>query len=388
MGRAKSHLRRTGTTRGFALHYRHLGVSIPKLDRWILHHYSAIRNIIIRSSRGHRFNAQMGAAAIARQDYRPDRALDLRGVAAYDREKQKCMKDLGLTTKDNRITQRMLGYIHVLQGRGNTIPLLRDYGMRIKLQGPQIAWRDFSLGDRQMGYAHCRIRPLVMFLYALKSAIEHGVDVNTDDIALSAFRVFTPQEIPKVDEEILITYIDDYFSQKTSSGMPYEQRFKDQFAKVEKELGKRLAHRDAFKQKCRNAANEIYCTSLFLRRVGLIESQQKLPSNWSATQMSYGRTGPVVFAIFTLTNEGSNELSAALSRIPVWGKDIIDLFPDNWPQAINVVNRLAQNRPVTVGSATDPIVAGLSTLGIVVSRRGGRHIPSKSPEFELQYDLT
>ena len=389
MPRAQSHLRRTGRTRGFTLHYRHLGVSLGKMDRWIQHHYRTISSIIVRATGGRAFNAQMGAAAIARGDYRPDRALDLSGVAAYDREKQKCMKDLGLVSKHNRITERMRNYIAAVRSSGRAIPLLREYGLRIKLQGPQISWRTFHSGYRQAGYSHYRIRPLVMFLYSIRSGVRKGVKVNTDDIALSAFRLFTPQQVPRVDEAFLMRHIDDYFVQKANTGINYKREFERQFQKVQQELGVNLTHRHAFEQKCRNAANEIYCTSLFLHRTGLIGFQRQTPSHWSSTQMSYEKTGPVVFGSFALTPKGEIELKKGLRRIPVWGRDITHTFPapGTWSRVVDMVNQLAQGNTVAKRRVSPRILKGISLLGLEVVEKDGAYSVRKPPEFELQYDL-
>ena len=209
--RRQSHRRRTGKTRGFCLHYRHPGVQQRKMDRWISEYHKEISSVLSKGSRGQLFNIQMGTKAIARGDYIPDRACDLKGVAAYDREKFKGMKDLGLATKDDLITQRMREYLSAIGNDRLKTELLRNYGMRIKLQCPQTVWRFFRPGHRQNGYAHYRIRPLVMFLYAIKRGNDTGVDVNTDDIALSAFLYFTPMQQPLVNEDYLTNYINDYF---------------------------------------------------------------------------------------------------------------------------------------------------------------------------------
>jgi hypothetical protein len=329
----------------------------------------------------------MGAAAIARGDYLPDRALDLSGVAAYDREKQKCMKDLGLVTKDNRITQRLQNYMAAMQGCGDRIALLRQYGLGIKLQGPQIMWRSFSPGNRQMGYAHYRIRPFVMFLYALQQGIERTAEVTTDDLALSAFRLFVPMEQDRVDEQFVRSHVDQYFQARTAGHIDFEHEFREQFRRVEQEIGIQLTHRHAFEQKCRNSANEVSCTSLFLKRVGLIDYERAEPAGWSCTQMSYGRTGSILFAMFRLTELGQQELGASLERVPVWGKDIVDLFPQEWWKAVEVVNRLGRGQKVRRNHDTDTIVNELRTLGVEVRLDGSEYVAIRRPEFDLQYDL-
>lgn len=383
----KSHLRRTGKTRGFTLHYRHLGVNQKKMDRWIRDYHDQLSSIISKGTRGQAFNVFMGTRAIARGDYKPDRTWDLKGVAAYDREKRKYMKDLGLATKDDLITQRLLSYIKTLMAGGDTVSLLGEYGMRMKLQSPQTTWRTYMLGYRQVGYSHYRIRSLAMFLYAIESGNERGLEVNTDDIALSAFLYFPPWQCSLVDEEFLMKYIDDFFDRKLKGQIDYETMFKHLVKEVEKEVGFKLSHIYAFEQKCRNAGNEIYCASLFLRRIGVISIHETVPRNWSCTQMSYGKTGPAGYGIFSLTPMGKSELQKALSCIPIWGKDIVDVFGQNWPKAVHTISLFSKNREVPKGDISKEMIPLFSSLGIELKDTTSGYKAMKAPDFELQYDL-
>lgn len=383
----KSHLRRTGKTRGFTLHYRNLGVNQRKMDRWIKDYYNQLSSIISKGTRGQAFNALMGTRAIARGDYKPDRAWDLKGVAAYDREKRKYMKDFGLATKDDLITHRLLSYIKIPIVGGNTAPMLREYGLRMKLQSPQTAWRTYKPGYKQVGYSHYRIRPLTMFLYAIESGNERGLEVNTDDIALSAFRYFTPLECGLVTEEFIMKFIDDFFDGKLKGQVDYRNLFKQLFKEVEKEIGSKLTHPYAFERKCRNTGNEIYCTSLFLKYIGVINIKETVPKHWSCTQMSYNRTGPAGYGIFSLTPIGKSELRKALSHIPIWGKDIRDIFGHNWPKAVHAINFFSQNREVPKAAISNHIVPLFSSLGIKLKQTTSGYKAMVTPDFDIQCDL-
>lgn len=385
--RRKSHLRRTGKTRGFVLHYRHLGVNQRKMDRWIREYHEQLSSIISKGTRGRAFNIFMGTRAIARGDYKPDRAWDLTGVAAYDREKKKYMKDLGLASKDDLITQRLLSHIKTLMEGGDTVSVIREYGMRMKLQSPQATWRAFKPGYRQVGYSHYRIRPLTMFLYAVKSGNERNSEVNTDDITLSAFRYFTPWECSLIDESFLMGYIDAYFDRKLRGRINYQNEFKQLFKKVEEELGSELTHPYAFEQKCRNTGNEIYCTSLFLRYIGVISIKETIPRHWSCTQMSYNRTGPAGYGIFSLTPIGEKELKNALARIPIWGKDIRDTFSNNWANGVNIINLFSKDRKVPKTDISEDMIPLFSSLGIKLKETKAGYKTVKIPDFDLQYDL-
>lgn len=383
----KSHLRRTGKTRGFTLHYRHLGVNQNKMDRWIKEYHTQLSSIISRGTRGQAFNIFMGTRAIAKGDYKPDRAWDLKGVAAYDREKKKYMKDLGLATKDDLISQRLLSYITTLTKGNDTVMMLREYGSRMKLQSPQATWNTFKRGSRQAGYSHYRIRPLTMFLYAIKSGNDRGLDVNTDDIALSSFLYFPPWKCNRVDEKFLKKWIDDYFDHKLKQRVKYESIFKKLFKEVKEELECKVTHPYAFEQKCRNAGNEIYCTSLFLRYIDVINIYETKPKHWSCTQMSYNKTGPAGYGFFSLTPDGKNELKKALSLIPVWHKDIRDTFGNNWVEAVNIINLFSKNKEVSQGTISEDMIPLFSSLGITLKQTERGYRALEIPDFDLQYDL-
>ena len=108
-----------------------------------------------------------------------------------------------------------------------------------------------------------------MFLYAVKSAKDHGVEIDTDDLMLSALRFFTPREHNRIDEEFLKNYIDQYFTNKAESLPNYRAEFESQMDRVERDLGEALRANDpcAFARKCRNAGNDAYCLIILMRKL-------------------------------------------------------------------------------------------------------------------------
>ena len=80
-------------------------------------------------------------------------------------------------------------------------------------------------------------------------------------------------------------------------------------------------------------------------------------------------------------------LKSALNRIPIWGKDIVDNFPDNWHEISDIVNKLAIDGYIKDNIYSKKVGKVLSMLGIKVRKKRNRYYAEKIPEFELQYDL-
>jgi hypothetical protein len=330
----------------------------------------------------------MGTEAIAAGDYLPDRHQSLAGAAAYHREKRKYMKDLGLARADDVITDRMRQYIRVLESGGDRIGFLRGQALKMKLLCPQAA--NVGWTPRQNGYTHYRIRPIVMFLYAIRSARLHGVEATTDDIALSAFRFFTPGEQQRVDETFLTNHIDAFYQRKAQASMDYEHEFRALMTRVERDLGQNLSRLDrhAFARKCRNAGNEVYCTIIFLRELALINTRRIEPQRWSCTQQRYEDTPPVPqFNILALAADAERALTETLTRVPVWHADLVHVFGQECYREIAIVNRLANCQSVGSDETTDAQIRGLEELGIELIGEDANYRPRRVPVFELQYDM-
>ncbi len=386
--RAKRHVERRGVSSGFSLHYRNLGVRQEIMDRWIQRFYRRKADLLQQAMAAGDFNAMMGVAAIAAGDYKPDRHHSLAGAAAYDREKRKYMKDLGLARADDVITARMRQYIRILEKDGDRVAFLRDQALKMKLICPQTATVKWT--PRQNGYAHYRIRPIVMFLYAVRRGHLDGVEVNTDDLALSAFRFFTPREQGQVDEDFLRAHVDSYFERKRNVGIDCQAEFRRLMERTERDLGRKLRNVDkhAFARKCRNAGNEVYCTIIFLRQLGLIGAPKTRPTGWSCTQQRYENTGPVPeFNILSLTSEGDRALGEAISTVPVWHADVVRVFGDNCHGIIAILNRLANGQQIETTQITDQEVHELRQVGVNLIREDGTYRATQSPVFELQYDM-
>ena len=388
MSRRHRHLQRIGRSSGFAVHYRNLGVRQEIMDRWIQGYYRHHGDLLRQVMRGPEFNALMGIEAIARGDYRPDRTHSLAGAAAYDREKKKYMKDLGLARKDDAITEKMAQYIRILEQGGDLIRFLREQAIKIKLFCPQTNVANWS--PRQNGYAHYRIRPLVMLLYAVQTGNELGIEINTDDIVLSAFRFFTPREQALIDEEFMMEYIREYMERKLRGEIDYQREFESMMQRVETDLREDLRSQDshAFARKCRNAANEAYCAIIFVRFLGWVNAPKGArPGHWSATQQAYGDT-PVVpeYNILTLTEAGETALNDALGIAPIWYKDIEAIFGQRCFREIEIINRLALTGEYR-GELSESQIQGLQALGIELISDDGAFRAIRPPVFDLQYDM-
>ncbi len=386
--KATRHTERIGVSSGFCLHYRHPGVNQEKMDRMIQQFFRENADLLRRPMAAGDFDALMGAKAIAAGDYLPDRLQSLAGAAAYQREKKKYMKDFGLARADALITNRMYQYIKILETGGDKIGFLQEQALKMKLMCPQIANKNWT--PKQNGYKHYRIRPTVMFLYAIKQAQTREVGANTDDIALSAFRFFTPREQALVDEAFLMRHIDAYFNRKAKTGIDYEQEFRALMTRVERDLRYSLTSMDiqAFARKCRNAGNEIFCTIIFLRQLRLVDAPKIQPTGWSCTQQRYEDTPPVPeFNVLNLTAEGERALMDALSMVPVWHTDLVEVFGAECFREIEFVNHLSNGQQISAGDITDEQVNGLSEVDLVLLRKAGVYHAERVPVFELQYDM-
>jgi len=385
---ATRHTKRLGVSSGFSLHYRNLGVSQQIMDSWIQRFYRRRADLLRRAMAAGDFDAMMGVEAIAAGEYKPDRHHSLAGAAAYNREKRKYMKDLGLARADDVITDRMRQYIRILETGGDRLAFLREQALKMKLICPQVASVRWT--PRQNGYAHYRIRPIVMFLYAIRSAHLHRVEANTDDLVISAFRFFTPREQARVDETFLKAHIDAYFQRKRDVGIDYQAEFNQLMDRTERDLvyNLRRADRHAFARKCRNAGNEVYCTIIFLRGLGLIEAPRRRPTGWSCTQQRYEHTGPVPeFNILSLRPEGDRALDEALSKVPVWHADLVRVFGQNCYVEIAILNRLANGQQIDTAEITGHQVQGFRQVGVSLIREDGTYRATQTPVFELQYDM-
>lgn len=390
-GRRERHRRRVVTGRGLTVHLRAFGVQLPKMYRWIEDHAEVVRSVLSRRLRGEDHDARMSAAGIARGDYRPDRSEILTGAAAYIREKRVLMKYLGLQRNDWTPTRRLADYIRQVESGTDPSELLARYGLEAKLMCPQIRSYIYRPAMNQASYAHCRIRPYVMLLYGLRLAKEHGILLNTDDIALSVLRFYPPQAQPQVTEDFLKGRIEEYVSRKADQGIDYEEEWTELLEEVETEIGGDL-HSDPliFKQKCRNGANNVWCFLIFARNVSWIDAEFREPDHWSASRQEYRRRGltfSVAYEEVAITAKGERDLADALDRVPVWYEDVVSGFPERPFDAAAVLNQLAHRGRVSGDGIDEEWIRRLSSLGLSVRREGNEVVVDERPLFSLPYDI-
>jgi hypothetical protein len=388
------HRKRIGKSSGFVIHFRGAGVDQETMDRIILDYFRKTSDLLRPNGTRTDFNARMGIDAIARGDYLPDRTSKLEGISAYIREKLKYMKDLGLIRRDDFTTHKMSEYVRILESGDVTAKkkFLQDRVAKWKLISPQGARTRWT--PRQNGYLHYRIRPGIMLLYAIKCAERQGVEIDTDDLMLSALRFFTPKENSCVDEDFIKEHIENYFKRKARSIPDYESEFVKQMQRVETDLGIDLREEDphAFSRKCRNAANDAYCLIIFMRNAGVMntENRNNAVGHWSATQQAYESTPRVPeFNVLSLTDAGKHVLEDSLKKEPIWYEDIQMIFleKDTRTRMAFLVNELAQGGNLSSENVTAEEIEQLHELHLEGSVRGSMFIPEKLPVFELQYDM-
>jgi len=394
--RSERHRRRVGRSSGFVLHFRGAGVDQEKMDKIILDYLRKKADLLGEDTSSADFNAQMAIEVIARGDYQPDRTQNLEGTSAYVREKLKYMKDLGFIRNDGCLTQALRDYARISQTNDH-VARLKLLQQRIgcwKLPCPQGVGPGWA--PRQNGYRHYRIRPGIMFLYAVKSAEDHGVEIDTDDLALSALRFFTPHQHERVDEEFLKNHIDEYFTRKAESLPDYKAEFESQMDRVERDLGENLRANNpcAFAMKCRNATNNAYCLIILMRKVDLIEADNRNSAigHWSGTQQAYDNTGKVPeFNIVTLTEAGRQLLAESIELLPIWYEDIYSLIPsdahEGQARLVFHINKLCLDNSIFQDTISDDEVEYLEALGLSGRSENGVFIPDRRPIFELQYDM-
>jgi len=393
--RTERHKTRIGTSGGFALHFRGAGVDQEKMDKIILDYLRKKADLLGEDTSSADFNAQMAIEVIARGDYQPDRTQNLEGTSAYVREKLKYMKDLGFIRKDGYLTQTLRDYVRLSQTNDSAaiLELLQQRIGRWKLSCPQGAGPKRT--PKQNGYRHYRIRPGIMFLYALKSAEDHGVEIDTDDLTLTALRFFTPAQHDPVDEEFLKNHIDEYFASKAESLPDYRVEFESQMDRVERDLGVDLRANDpcAFARKCRNATNEAYCLIILMRKTDLIEADNcnMAIGHWSATQRAYENTRKVPeFNIVRLKDAGRRILLESINLLPVWYEDICAVISssveEDRKRMADFVERLALGENIPQSDISQHELEYLSNLGVTGTCQNRVFIPERRPVFELQYD--
>ncbi len=394
--RSERHRRRVGRSSGFALHLRAAGVDQQKMDEIILDYLRMESDLLGQETRPTDFNARMSIEAIARGDYQPDRACSLEGPSANVREKLRYMKYLGFIRKDGFRTQALTDYVRALNANDSVarLNLLQRRIARWKLRCPQGAGAGCT--PKQNGYRHYRIRPGIMFLYAVKFAEDHGVEIDTDDLTLTALRFFTPAQHNRVDEEFLKNHIDEYFTSKAESLPDYRAEFESQMDRVERDLGENLRANDpcAFARKCRNAANDAYCLIILMREVELIEADNRNSAigHWSATQQFYNRTPKVPeFNVVRLTETGRHFLANSIELLPIWYEDIYTLIPSDAHEGraslAFYVNKLCLDNNISQDTISDDQLDYLANLGLSGRFENEVFIPNRRTVFELQYDM-
>lgn len=377
------------------MHFRGAGVDQEKMDKIILDYLRKKADLLGEDTSSADFNAQMAIEVIARGDYQPDRTQNLEGTSAYVREKLKYMKDLGFIRKDGYLTQTLRDYARISQANDSAarLNLLQQRIGCWKLRCPQGAGGRWT--PKQNGYRHYRIRPGIMFLYALKSAEDHGVEIDTDDLTLSALRFFTPAQQDRVDEEFLKNHIDQYFAGKAESLPDYRAEFESQMDRVERDLGENLRANDpcVFARKCRDATNNAYCLIILMRKVDLIEADNRNSAigHWSGTQQAYDNTKNVPeFNVVTLKDTGRRLLLESINLLPIWYEDICALISsrveEDRKRMADFVERLALGENIPQSDISEHELEYLARLGLTGRCKNRVFIPERRPVFEQQYD--
>ncbi len=364
------------------------------MDAWILNYYKHSCDLLSKKTGGPDFDARMAADAISRGEYKPDRPYDLKGGAAYNREKLVYMKYLGLATKGHMITERMKAYAAGLTGSPTErVGLLRQYAASMKWWCPQTNYTRGTI--QQNGYRHYRIRPFLMALYAVQEANKAGIQFNTDDLVLSGLAYYWEDSFGIVRESFMKDRIAAYVQEKTRTNPDYHARF----ATLMTELRERASNNPAvlqildetyaFERKCRNAGNDAFCAIIFLRHLGWIETDEVKPDHWSCTQQAYPGTPAVPeYNIIRLTDEGKDVLDQELQRIPIWHRDILEVRRDEHVfDLIAIVNRLAASGSTQYPPGEERIIEDLKRLGLEPLVNNNVITVVDRPVFELQYDM-
>lgn len=384
------HESRQVTGRAFTLHLRCFGKDLTKINTFLQNYKKEVESIFF-NLKGEGFDKKLGLKGMAEEILKVEKnSLD--GVKAHAREFKVCLKYLGLIRKEDIVTLRGEAYINCLDDDGDYISLLRDYAMKIKLMCPLIKTYLYGKGYNQAGYAHYRIRITPMVLYAIKKGESYGIDVNTDDIALTSLLFYPPYKFSVVTEQFLMDAIDKYFTKKSKHTIDYEQEFSNIYGELLAETRAKFDE-DEFKQKLRNSANNVWCFLIFLRDIGLITAEDTEPAHWSITQQvpETSSTFPTSYQTLELTDRGKDLLKEAFKYTPIWDKDIKDMvrLSGERNKIIQSITALQKKQEINQTEIDPDLIDYLKKVGInlTLDNNKGVYVPNTIPLFDPEYDM-
>ena len=385
MSRGKTHEYRQVTGRAFTLHLRCFAKSLDKLNKFLILYQQEVENILF-NLKGEKFDRKLGVKGMASEILKTEKS-SLEGVQAHAREIKVFAKYLGLIRTENLITSRGETYLKTVRSGGDYRSRLRDYVMKIKIECPLIRNYLYKKGHRQASYANYRIRVAVMVLHAIKKAKEYRVDIDTDDLALTALLFYPPFKQNRVSEEFLMLKIDEYLKEKARKEIDYEQRFRELYLELLAETGA-SPDEDEFKQKLRNSANNVWCFLIFLREIGLIECEDSESSHWSSTRQIpiSSSTFEVGYQLLGITNVGERMLKEAMKFVPIWYKDI-KIFILLEYKLRSAIEMLVNNGKINEGAFESDVIESLEKLGLSFTKKGSEYIADRRPLFTSEYDI-
>lgn len=388
MSRSQSHVSRNVTGRAFTVHLRCFAKNIEKLNRFLQEYRKEVESILFNLE-GEQFDRRLGIKGMASEILRIE-SSSLEGVQAHAREIKVFSKYLGLIRPENMITSRGEAYLNALESHQNYLGLLAEYAMKIKLMCPLVRSYIYQVGQNQASYANYRIRPIVMTLYAIKQGKELGLEVDTDDIALTSLLFYPPHKQRTVTERFLKSKIDDYFARKSKNDIDYEKEFRSLYHELLAETNANPIE-DEFRQKSRNSANNVWCFLIFLRDINLIDAEDSESAHWSSTRQipESSRTFPVGYQLLDVTDLGEKMLQDSMNCVPVWHKDIMHIigFSSEQYPIIRALESLKHSGRL-VNSPDEHLVENLGRLGIDVSLdKDNNYVSSVKPIFEREYDI-
>lgn len=383
---SSAHLDRNVTGRSFSLHLRTFAKAIAKIDGFFEEYRKEVNSIFF-NLKGQQLDKKMGLRVAGLDILKVDKG-SLEGVQAHQREIKVFLKYMGFIRPENYITIKGENYLNANKNQRRA--LLIESASRFKITCPLIRDNDHIKGNEQASYGHYRIRPVIMTLYAIRKAQELKIEIDTDDILLSALR-FYPPEIHRrlVDEKFLISSIDSYLAGKTTAAIDYKDEFTKMYNEVLSENGRNWSD-EGFKQKCRNAANNVWCFLIFLEELGLVKLSLEQCRHWSSTEQvpTTSSTFPVAYHKVTLTIEGERVLNNEFNKIPIWFKDVPTslLFMER-NKIIDIFSIIGKDNCIGRNKVSEEIKSSLEKFGIKLREDGDYFIPEREIIFDIEYDI-
>ena len=381
-----THVDRNVSGRSFSLHLRTFAKVLEKIDGFFEEYRNEVNSVFF-NIHGQQLDRKMGLRVAGLNILKVDKN-SLEGVQAHQREIKVFLKYMGFIRPENYITVRGENYLNANSNQRKAI--LIESASRFKMTCPLIRDNDYIKGNDQASYGHYRIRPVIMTLYAIQKASNLNVEIDTDDILLTALR-FYPPEIQRriVNESFLISNIDSYLIRKSTIGIDYQREFTQMYNEVLSENG-RTWNDEVFKQKCRNAANNIWCFLIFLQELGLVELSEETSQHWSSTNQipSTSSTFPVAYHKVKLRTEGEAVLNYEVNKQPIWFKDMSSsLRFIHHAETIEILDVIGKDNRIEKTRVSEEIRSWLDESGIILHEEGNFYVPEREIIFDSEYDV-